>query len=63
MEKSFNRKMKNGINEVYSYLKQFEELYGCDIFVDIDNSSDSNCYENAFYKKKKWITKINLIIS
>ena len=47
--------MKNCINEVHSYLKQFEELYGCDIFVDIDNSSDSNCYENAFYKKKKSI--------
>ena len=47
--------MKNGINEVYSYLKQFKELYGCDIIIDLDKSSNSYYQKNAFYNKKKSI--------
>ena len=35
--------MKNGINEVYSYLKQFKELYGHNTLIDFDQSSNLNC--------------------
>ena len=54
--------MKNGINEVYSYLKQFKELYGYDILVNFDQSSSSSCSDN-FYEKKKLINSFEIEIN
>ena len=45
--------MSNIKLEVYSYLKQYKELFGRDIFIDFDQYSNYTSSNNTFYKNKR----------
>ena len=45
--------MNNIKSEVYSYLRQYRELYGCEILVDFDQNRSSASSKNISYNKKK----------